>query len=154
MLRTRPAALLAAGLLMLTLAACGGSTATNPPSAAAPSSPAASAPASPSEPASPSGPASPSAAAGVCGEAEGPGQVAASARNFAFNPATITVKAGEKVTWANGDPAPHSIVLDGGECESPSFGEGESTTLVFNVAGSYPFHCGIHPNMTGTITVS
>jgi plastocyanin len=148
MLRTRPAALIAAGLLTLTLAACGGGgTATNAPTAPAASSPAASSPAA-------STPASPSAAAEVCGPAEGTGEVAASARGFAFNPATINVAAGQKVTWTNGDAAPHSIVLDGGQCQSDQFAEGTSTTLVFNVAGSYPFHCGVHPNMKGTIEVS
>jgi plastocyanin len=140
MIRTRPAAIFAGSLLTLVLAACGGGSATSAPAA---SSPAASAPAS-----------SPPAAAEVCAPSETTGTVAANARGFAFAPATISVAAGEAVTWSNGDPAPHSVILDGGECETANFGEGESATLVFNVPGTYTFHCGVHPNMTGTIEVS
>src|ERR1043165_5051722 len=31
-------------------------------------------------------------------------------KDFAFNPQTITVKSGEKVTWINRDEEPHTIV--------------------------------------------
>jgi len=31
-------------------------------------------------------------------------------KDFAFNPKTITVKSGEKVTWINRDEEPHTIV--------------------------------------------
>jgi plastocyanin len=138
MFRTRPAAVAAAGLLAFALAACGGGGATNAPSAPAASPPAA----------------SPSSAAEICAPTDEGGTVSAGARGFAFNPTTVTVPVGQAVTWSNGDPAPHSVVLDGGECQTEQFGEGESATLVFNVAGSYPFHCGVHATMTGTIEVS
>ena len=145
MIRTRPAAILAGSLLTLVLAACGGGASTSAPAASSPaaSSPAASAPAS-----------SPPAAAEVCATSDTAGTVAANARGSAFAPSTISVAAGEAVTWTNGDPVPHSVVLDGGECETATFGEGESATLVFNVPGTYAFHCGVHPSMTGTVEVS
>src|SRR5438270_12076924 len=31
-------------------------------------------------------------------------------KDFAFNPKTITVKAGEKITWINRDEEPHTVV--------------------------------------------
>jgi len=34
-------------------------------------------------------------------------------KDFAFNPQTITVKSGEKVTWINRDEEPHTIVSVG-----------------------------------------
>lgn len=159
MMRSRLAATGAASLLALALAACGGSGSTTGPSAAPASSAAApaSSAAAPASSAAASGGASPSAggsAAAVCAPASGTGQVQANAKGFAFDPATITVPAGQSVTWTNGDTASHSIVLDGGQCKSEPFAGGATTTLKFDVAGSYPFHCGIHPTMKGTIDVT
>jgi len=143
-MRSRLAAIGAASLLTLALAACGGSTGGTAAPASAPASSAAA-----------SGGASPSAGgAAVCAPGTGAGQVQANAKDFAFTPATVTVPAGQSVTWTNGDSASHSIVLDGGQCKSDPFASGATTTLQFNVAGSYPFHCGIHPSMKGTIEVT
>ena len=143
MTRSRIAAFAASGALALAFAACGGGTnpTTAPASSAAASQPAASSPAAPSD-------------AAVCAAVDGPGEVSANARQFAFSPATVNVTVGQSVTWANGDSAPHSVVLDGGECQTEQFGEGKSGTLMFNVAGSYPFHCGVHPTMVGTVEVA
>lgn len=147
MTRSRLAASGAAALLSLALAACGGSGSGTAAPTTAPASSAA-APAS-----SAAAPASSAATGAVCEAAGGPGEVAANAKGFAFDPATVSVNVGQSVTWTNGDSAPHSIVLDDGGCQSENFAGGATTTLKFNVAGSYPFHCGIHATMTGTIEV-
>ena len=34
-------------------------------------------------------------------------------KDFAFNPQTITVKSGEKITWINRDEEPHTVVSVG-----------------------------------------
>jgi hypothetical protein len=34
-------------------------------------------------------------------------------KNFAFSPATLTVKTGSTVTWTNQDAAPHQVASDG-----------------------------------------
>jgi plastocyanin len=146
MMRSRLAATGAASLLALALAACGGSgSGTAAPTTAPASSAAASSGASPSAGGS---------AAAVCAPGSGAGQVQANAKDFKFDPATVTVPVGQSVTWTNGDSAPHSIVLDGGQCQSEQFAGGATTTLKFDVAGSYPFHCGVHPTMKGTIEVT
>jgi len=36
-----------------------------------------------------------------------------SIQGFAFNPATLTIKAGTTVTWTNEDSAPHTITSAG-----------------------------------------
>ena len=147
MTRSRLAASGAAALLALALTACGGSSGSSASSgSAAPTTAASSAAAS-------SAAASPSAAGAVCESASGPGDVAANAKDFKFDPSTINVNAGQSVTWTNGDGAPHSIILDDGACKTDTFAGGATTTLKFNVAGSYKFHCGVHPSMTGTIEV-
>jgi plastocyanin len=74
-------------------------------------------------------------------------------QNFAFNPASLTVKAGTKVTWKNLDSTAHHVVSNTGAFDSGILNNGMSYSFTFNKAGSYPYHCSIHPSMTGTIVV-
>jgi plastocyanin len=79
--------------------------------------------------------------------------VAVTVKDFAFDPATITAKVGDTVTFTNSGGAPHTATLDAGGCTTPTIQPGTSHGLTFSVAGSFPFHCMIHPAMKGTITV-
>ncbi|OPX61772.1 MULTISPECIES: cupredoxin family copper-binding protein [unclassified Methanoregula] len=77
-------------------------------------------------------------------------------QNFAFDPPALTVKAGTVVMWTNQDSAPHAIVSDTGSPEtfsSDTLSTGRSYSFTFNRPGTYPYHCSIHPSMTGTIVV-
>ena len=129
-------------VLSLALAACGSSASTTTPAASAPAAASAAA----------SAPAAPAGAA--CAESSTPGTVKVSIENFAFNPAAITAKVGDTVTFTNGDSAGHTATLDDGSCFTPTIASGKSDGLTFTAAGTYPFHCAIHSTMKGTITVS
>ncbi len=74
---------------------------------------------------------------------------------FAFMPAEIDVAAGTNVTWTNQESAEHSI-KDQGDlfAESEALAEGESFSFTYDKPGTYPYVCGIHPYMKGTVTVS
>jgi plastocyanin len=61
---------------------------------------------------------------------------------------------GQTITFTNNDSAPHTATLDDDACGTPNIASGESNGLTFSTAGTYPFHCNVHPNMKGTITVS
>jgi plastocyanin len=74
-------------------------------------------------------------------------------KNTAFDPATVTIKAGESVTWTNQDPMNHTVVADNGEFKSGELGQGGIFTFKFDKAGTYAYHCSIHPSMTGTVIV-
>ena len=74
-------------------------------------------------------------------------------QNFAFNPATLTVKAGTTVTWNNQDSTTHHVVSDTGAFDSGNLANGQSYSFKFAKSGNYPYHCSIHPSMTGTIVV-
>jgi amicyanin len=81
-------------------------------------------------------------------------------QNFAFSPPTMTVSQGTTVTWVNKDSADHRIINDasGSNAEgaiftSPILPQGASYSFTFNIPGTYPYHCTIHPSMKGTITV-
>lgn len=73
--------------------------------------------------------------------------------NRAYDPKEITVKAGDTVTWVNQDAPKHDVVADNGEFKSGLFDKGQSFSFTFANAGTYPYHCSIHPGMTGTVIV-
>jgi len=135
----RPLVTLAAGAVLF-LAACSSGGATAAPATAAP--------------AEPSVEASQAGGGAACAESAAAGEVAVSIEGFAFSPADITASVGQTVTFTNGDSAPHTATLDDGSCTTPNIGNGASDGLMFTAAGTYPFHCNVHPNMKGTITVS
>ncbi len=83
----------------------------------------------------------------------GGGGSAVSISNFAFSPASITVKVGDTVTWTNQDSATHTVVADDGSFKSGDLGQGATFSFTFSKAGSFTYKCGIHPNMTGTVVV-
>jgi plastocyanin len=106
-------------------------------------------------PAAPTAEASaPPAAEAPCVESAAGGEVDVAIAEFAFNPADIAATVGQTVTFTNSDSVPHTATLDDGSCTTPNIANGGSDGLTFNAAGTYPFHCNVHPNMKGTITVS
>lgn len=75
-------------------------------------------------------------------------------QNFAFSPNNLTVKAGTTVTWINNDSTTHTVTSDNGAFQSSSnINQGTNYTFTFTKAGTYPYHCSIHPEMKGTIVV-
>lgn len=78
----------------------------------------------------------------------------ATIKGYAFNPGTLTVKKGTKVTWTNQDVAKHTVSFDSMAVESPFLGSGETFSYTFDKAGTYPYHCAPHPYMKGTVVVT
>ena len=75
-------------------------------------------------------------------------------KNFAFSPLTLTIKKGNSVVWNNQDSVTHTIKSDSGnEIDSSSLSNGETYSHTFEIAGTYDYHCGIHPNMKAKIIV-
>lgn len=72
---------------------------------------------------------------------------------FAFRPPSVTINAGDTVTWTNRDAAAHSAVVNG-VGQTPVLAQNVSGSLVFNTAGTFPYICGIHGSaMMGTVIV-
>lgn len=69
----------------------------------------------------------------------------------AFTPNNRTVSAGTTVTWTNKDGVAHTVTGTG--WGSGNLGQNGTFAHTFDTAGSFPYHCTIHPSMTGTITV-
>lgn len=73
--------------------------------------------------------------------------------NFAFLPKHLVVSPGTRVVWTNQDSDPHTVTADGSGFSSEALNTGGSYTLVAKRAGSFPYHCTIHPFMHGTLVV-
>ena len=87
-----------------------------------------------------------------------------------FEPANLTVKAGDTVTWVNNKMAPHNVIFDGNQIPGDkgladkishnqlTFAPGESYSTTFSAdmpAGDYTYFCAPHrgAGMVGKITV-
>jgi predicted lipoprotein with Yx(FWY)xxD motif/plastocyanin len=73
-------------------------------------------------------------------------------QNFAFSPISISVPIGAKVVWTNNDSIIHTVTSDSGAFNG-TVNIGTSFTFTFTQAGSFPYHCSIHPSMTGMVVV-
>ena len=75
--------------------------------------------------------------------------------NFAFSPQTLSIQIGDKVVWTNTANDFHRVVWDNGTFSSSENLDIFQTYEVFlTTSGTYPYHCGIHSSMTGSITVN
>ncbi len=74
-------------------------------------------------------------------------------KDFAFVPASATVSVGDAVTWTNADSAPHTATADDGSFDTGTLNQDGSESVTFDTAGTFPYHCEIHPEMTGTVVV-
>ena len=84
----------------------------------------------------------------------GAGQNKIEIKDFAFNPQTITVKSGQKITWINRDEEPHTVVsVEKQFKKSSALDTDQEFTITAGASGTYTYFCSVHPKMTGTIVV-
>jgi Icc protein len=75
--------------------------------------------------------------------------------NFAFNPKTVSVKAGSKLTWRNRDDVPHKIQsADNRFIGSPLLDTKALYSVAFPESGEFPYFCSLHPVMQGKVVVT
>ncbi len=75
-------------------------------------------------------------------------------KDFAFSPATITVKVGTKVTWTNQDSVAHTATsVDGTTFDTGLLNQGESGSFTFDKVGTYDYICTPHPRMQAKVIV-
>jgi plastocyanin len=137
-----PAVAVAAGIV----AGCGGPTTTTP--GEVPPAPVVSGQVMP-------GMSMPAPAAGAVSGQDAPvATTTVSIQNFAFSPATVTIKAGTTLTWTNHDQDPHTVSAMSGAFHSPTLNTGQSYQHTFPTPGRFEYLCTIHPFMTATVVVT
>ncbi len=75
-----------------------------------------------------------------------------------FDPATVTIKAGDTVKWTNNKMSPHNVVFENDADKSHKnlvFSPGEGYETTFNEAGEYSYYCEPHrgAGMVGKVVV-
>ena len=80
-----------------------------------------------------------------------------------FDPDTLTVKKGDKITVTNKDTLPHTVTSGTGPTDPNSAKQFDTSIIepgatadieTTNITpGDYPFHCAVHPYMTGKLVV-
>ena len=71
-----------------------------------------------------------------------------------FRGGSITVERGTVVKWVNRGDNTHTSTSDTGVWNSDNLLPGESFRRRFRRTGTFAYHCNIHSDMTGTITVT
>jgi plastocyanin len=90
----------------------------------------------------------------------GPREVQAQGRadvaivDVAYQPGSILVQAGDTVTWTNTGSIPHTVTADDGAVDSGPLAPRASFSQTFPAAGLFIYHCAIHPQMTGAVTIT
>jgi len=72
-----------------------------------------------------------------------------------FQAKTITVAAGDTVTWINRDSTgtTHQVVANDGSFTSPTLKLGGTYSHTFEDGGTFNYHDGLHPSLTGSVAV-
>jgi plastocyanin len=63
------------------------------------------------------------------------------------------VSVGSSVTWKNNDTTTHDVTGDAGGFTTGQIAPGASSTVTFQTAGSFAYHCSIHPGMVASVKV-
>lgn len=74
--------------------------------------------------------------------------------SFGFTPTRLTIRVGTTVTWKNMSSVPHTVTSDDGTTfDSGTFPVGATFHFTFKTAGTFSYHCNIHPYMRSMIIV-
>ena len=78
-------------------------------------------------------------------------------KDMAYQPSTITVKAGQTVEWKNEDIVPHTATAEAAKgapgFDSGTIAPGASWRFVPKTKGSFDYLCTFHPNMKAKLVV-
>jgi plastocyanin len=95
-----------------------------------------------------SSPTAPSTAADVTVTIQGNN----ASNSYAPNP--VSVRVGQTIAWRNADSITHTATQDSGGFNTGSVAAGATSVVtMLNTAGTFTYHCTIHPGMVGTVSV-
>ena len=74
-------------------------------------------------------------------------------KGAAFDPAEVSISAGQTVEFVNDDEAPHTVTAGDKAFDSGNIDPGHSWRYTFAKAGTYAYGCTYHSWMHGTVKV-
>ena len=74
-------------------------------------------------------------------------------QGFQYLPGSLTVQAGDTITWTNTDIVPHTATAQGDDLDSRSIESRQGWRFVAARTGTYRYVCAFHPAMRGTLVV-
>lgn len=81
------------------------------------------------------------------------GEAKVAIRNYGYDPDTITVTPGTRITFTNYDQTAHTATSTSSEFDTGTIAPGHSATVVVKKPGTYPYACLFHAFMRGTVIV-
>ena len=77
-----------------------------------------------------------------------------SMKDIKFNPADVSVNAGDTVTWVNDDSVGHDVTGDKFKSgDAGAMQNGDTFEHTFDTAGKFDYVCTVHPGLEGTVRV-
>ncbi len=76
-----------------------------------------------------------------------------SSSDYGYSPSSITITAGDTLTWTNDGTVPEGHTVTGDGFDSGTLSHGQTYSHTFTTAGSFPYVCTLHPFMKGSVTV-
>ncbi|GAA3812738.1 plastocyanin/azurin family copper-binding protein [Nocardioides panacisoli] len=73
--------------------------------------------------------------------------------HMSFTPQTVRITVGQAVKWTFNDSVAHTVTPNHGSWGSGVKTAGQTFRHVFRSAGTFRYHCSIHPEMTGKVVV-
>jgi plastocyanin len=75
--------------------------------------------------------------------------------HFSYEPRTLVVRRGTRVTWTNEDDAPHTVTSTAKPraFDSKALDTDDTFSHVFDAPGTYEYFCALHPKMTAKVVV-
>ena len=67
--------------------------------------------------------------------------------DFDYQPGSVTIQAGDTVTWTQSGEEPHTVTADDGSFDSGNIEAGESFAMVFDAPGFYTYSCLPHKTL-------
>jgi plastocyanin len=73
---------------------------------------------------------------------------------YSFYPSPVTAGSGQAVVWRNFDTVTHHVVFDENGIDTGTLAPGTLSQPMTIGAGTWNYHCSIHPSMVGSVTVT
>jgi plastocyanin len=76
-----------------------------------------------------------------------------SIKDGSYDPATVTINAGQTVKWKNDGKETHTVTSSKGDWGSNDLAPGHEFTATYTLPGTFEYYCRFHPNMKGKVIV-